>query len=147
MITKKATPADLLQIANLFDRYRVWYGKPSDLEGGLRFLSERMEKEESVLFFVEDEQGNALGFTQLYPIFSSTRMKRMWLLNDLFVLADARGKGISKLLIKAAQDHCRATGGCAVTLETQKTNDIGNNLYPATGFVLNREQNFYEWVV
>jgi len=147
MSISKASLIALPQVADLFNQYRIWYGKTSDLEGAKQFLQDRITTNESVIFLATNEDGKAVGFTQLYPIFSSTRMKRMWLLNDLFVHADARGKGFSKLLIKAAQDHCRKTGGCAVMLETQKSNDIGNNLYPATGFVLNTGQNFYEWEV
>ncbi len=147
MHIKKANLSNLSQIALLFNQYRVWYKKDADLEGATQFLKERITNNESVVFFAEDENGNALGFTQLYPVFSSTRMKRLWLLNDLFVHSEARGKGLSKLLIEAAKEHCRETGGCAVTLETQKTNDIGNNLYPATDFELNTENNFYEWSV
>jgi len=145
MHIKKATLTDLTKVAVLFDKYRVWYKRDTNLEGATQFLKERISNNESVIFLVEDADGNALGFTQLYPIFSSTRMKRVWLLNDLFVHADARGKGLSKLLIEAAKNHCRKKGGFGVTLETQKTNDIGNKLYPSVGFVLNTEQNFYEW--
>ncbi|MFK7808776.1 MAG: GNAT family N-acetyltransferase [Saprospiraceae bacterium] len=145
MLTKRATLVNLPDIAYLFDLYRVWYGQVSDLDGALSFLEERFIKKESVIFFVTDDNGKALGFTQLYPYFSSTRMKRLCLLNDLFVLEEARGKGISKLLINAAKKHCKETGACGVTLETQKSNAIGNKLYPATGFKLNTTQHFYEW--
>ena len=67
------------------------------------------------------------GFTQLYPLFSSTRMKRYWLLNDLFVNENHRGKGHSKALIESAKELCRETKACGILLETDKTNEIGNN--------------------
>jgi len=85
------------------------------------------------------------GFTQLYPLFSSTRMKRYWLLNDLFVNENHRGKGHSKALIEKAKELCIATNACGILLETDKTNEIGNQLYPNCGFEQYTHANFYEW--
>ncbi len=144
MIIRKATPEDLPRLAQLFDDFRMFYQKESDTQTALLFLTERMQRSESEIFVAENESG-LCGFTQLYPLFSSTRMKRLWLLNDLFVAPPYRGKGISKQLIDAAKNLCRQTNGCAVMLETAKSNSIGNKLYPQEGFELNTEFNFYEW--
>jgi len=144
MQIRKATTSDLDQLSNLFDQFRIFYQKPADKQAALAFLKERLENNESEIFVAQD--GNLLcGFTQLYPLFSSTRMKRLWLLNDLYVAPPYRGKGISKQLIEAAKNLCRQSNACAVMLETAKSNLIGNNLYPAMGFELNTEFNFYEW--
>jgi len=141
---KRATSADLNELVKMFDAYRVWYRKDSDIDRAHTFLSDRIENNESVIFIAVASE-RAIGFTQLYPIFSSTRMKRVWLLNDLFVSPKARGQGVSKTLLAAAQDHCRKTGACAVSLETEISNEIGNQLYPKMGFTLNESHNFYEW--
>jgi GNAT superfamily N-acetyltransferase len=136
---------DLDQLAELFDQYRAFYGKPSDIEAGKYFLKERLIHKESVIFVAEDQQNQLVGFTQLYPLFSSTRMKRLWLLNDLFVQEAHRGKGISKQLIERSKELCRQTQGCALSLETAKTNHIGNNLYQSSGFELDADNNYYSW--
>jgi len=68
----------------------------------------------------------------------------MWLLNDLYIHEEHRGRGHSKSLIDKAKDLCRKTGACGVLLETEKSNAIGNKLYPSTGFIL-EENNFYFW--
>lgn len=145
--TRQASISDLEGLAILFDQYRVFYKKSSDVAGAKKFLKERIEASESVLFVAFDDQKVITGFTQLYPLFSSTRMKRLWLLNDLFVVPTDRGKGISVALIERAKEHCRQTGGCGLILETAKTNEIGNKLYPRAGFVLDKEHNFYSWDV
>ena len=147
MITiKKAGLEDLKDAAILFDAYRVFYKKASDLAKGKAFLQERLERGESILYIACTAQGKAVGFTQLYPLFSSTRMQRLWLLNDLFVSPAFRGKGISKQLIEQAKDLCRETDACSLCLETGKDNNIGNQLYPRTGFELDEDHNYYEWV-
>jgi len=142
---EEATLNDLSELANLFDQYRVFYKKQSDKEGSTKFLKARMEARESVIYVAFDENKVMTGFTQLYPVFSSTRLKRLWLLNDLFVAPAYRGTGISVALIERAKDLVRETQGCALMLETAKTNDIGNQLYPKTGFALDKDHNYYTW--
>lgn len=143
---RKATRNDIEAVAELFDQYRVWYGKSSDLPAAKAFLAERLQQNESVML-VADDHGTLAGFAQLYPLFSSMRMQRQWLLNDLFVKEEYRGRGISKALLTQAKELCRQTGACGFTLETAKSNDIGNKLYPAVGMELNTEFNVYDWDV
>lgn len=107
-------------LAKIFDAYRVFYKKKSNEVAAMAFLRERIEQKESVLF-VAEMKDELVGFTQLYPLFSSTNMARMWLLNDLFVLPEKRESGIGKLLMHAAQDHCKRTHSLGISLETEKT--------------------------
>lgn len=145
MNVREAANKDLAQLCKLFDGYRVFYGKNSDLDGAHDFLSERLKDGDSEIYVCETKDNNLVGFVQLYPLFSSTRMKKMWLLNDLFVSSDFRGKGISIKLIARAKKLVIDSHACAMFLETEKSNLIGNNLYPKTGFKLNEVSNFYEW--
>lgn len=142
--TRKATVQDLPQLAELFDQYRVFYHKESDISAAEKFLKERIENKDSEIFVAESE-GKLVGFIQLYPLFSSTRMKRYWLLNDLYVNENYRGKGFSKELIEEAKQLAIFTDASGVLLETGKSNDIGNQLYPSCGFEIYDEVNFYEW--
>ncbi|HSZ71863.1 MAG TPA: GNAT family N-acetyltransferase [Cytophagaceae bacterium] len=142
---RKATIDDLQSLAILFDGYRAFYEMKSDLKAATTFLEQRIINKESEIFVAVKEDGTLTGFIQLYPLFSSTQMKRLWLLNDLFVDLAYRGQGISKLLLQQGQAFCEQTGGFALLLETAKTNVIGNQLYPAAGFVLDKEHNYYTW--
>jgi len=141
---RRAITNDLPQLSQLFDAYRIFYRKSPDIMSAANFLNERMKEKESVIF-VDDQNGTLTGFTQLYPQFSSTRMQRSWLLNDLYVQPSFRGRGISKKLIEAAKQLARETNAAGLLLETEKTNVTGNQLYPSTGFVLYNETNFYWW--
>lgn len=142
--TRKATIQDLPQLAELFDQYRVFYHKESDISAAENFLKQRIENKDSEIFVAESE-GKLTGFVQLYPLFSSTRMKRYWLLNDLYVNENYRGKGFSKKLIEEAKQLAKSTDASGILLETGKSNDIGNQLYPSCGFEIYDEVNFYEW--
>jgi GNAT superfamily N-acetyltransferase len=141
---RKTTIQDLCQLAELFDQYRIFYHKDSDISAAENFLKERIQKQDSEIFVTEND-GKLIGFVQLYPIFSSTRMKRYWLLNDLYVNENYRGKGFSKQLIEASKQLAKSTDASGILLETGKSNNIGNQLYPSCGFEIYDSVNFYEW--
>ena len=142
---RPASSKDLDSLSELFDAYRMFYHKSTDLEGAKTFLKKRISNKDSEIFVAETIENKLVGFVQLYPLFSSTRMKKFWLLNDLFVHPEFRGKGFSIELIQKAKTLVVETNACGMYLETDKTNLIGNNLYPKTGFKLNSTANFYEW--
>ena len=146
-MTKQATINNLGELAPLFDSYRQFYDKKSDVKAAEKFLEARIVNDESVIFLAYNAEEKAVGFVQLFPSFSSTRMKRFWILNDLFVSPEFRGQGFSRELIEEAKNLCRKTDACAMLLETSVTNDIGNSLYPSAGFQLRDDANFYEWEV
>lgn len=143
--TRKAIYDDLAQLSELFDQYRLFYHKDSDVPAAEQFLKERITNKDSEIFVAEYE-GRLTGFVQLYPLFSSTRMQRYWLLNDLYVNENYRGKGFSKELIEQAKEMAQSTDACGILLETGKSNDIGNKLYLSCGFEIYDEVNFYEWI-
>ncbi|MEN4762345.1 GNAT family N-acetyltransferase [Chryseobacterium sp. C39-AII1] len=143
-MTRKVEIKDIDQLAELFDQYRIFYHKDSDISAAKKFLTERIENKDSEIFVAESE-GELVGFVQLYPLFSSTRMKRYWLLNDLYVNGNHRGKGFSKKLIEDSKELAKFTDAAGILLETGKSNDIGNQLYPSCGFEIYDEVNFYEW--
>ena len=144
---RKATSKDVDSLSELFDAYREFYGKVTDLEGAKTFLKNRISNADSEIFVVENHAAKLVGFVQLYPLFSSTRLKKFWLLNDLFVHPEFRGKGISIGLIDKAKALVKTSNACGMYLETEKSNLIGNHLYPKTGFELNTDCNFYEWSI
>ena len=80
------------RVAPLFDAYRQFYGQAPDLGAAHQFLFERLQRGESVIFAVIEDE-DALGFTQLCPSFSSVSLKPIWILNDLFAVEKARRRG------------------------------------------------------
>ncbi|MEO6191163.1 MAG: GNAT family N-acetyltransferase [Saprospiraceae bacterium] len=145
MNIRRALLSDIEKLAVLFDQYRVFYDKSTNVKAAEHFLTERITKNESVVFIAENDRKELTGFVQLYPIFSSTRMKRLWLLNDLFVQDRFRSQNISIQLIDAAKKLAVETESAGLILETAKSNFIGNKLYPRTNFELDNEHNYYSW--
>lgn len=144
---RKASPADLTALTTLFDAYRVFYEKESDPDGARRFMAERLEKEDSVIFLAEDASGKALGFTQLYPLFSSVRMRSIWLLNDLYVARDARRMGVGHALMIRAQEYAAETGAAGLELATARDNEQAKSVYHDLGWELDTQFDHYSYTV
>jgi ribosomal protein S18 acetylase RimI-like enzyme len=136
----QATLKHIDAVAEVFDAYRQYYGQTSDIEGAKQFLAERIVNQESVIFLALDDN-QPMGFTQLYPMFSSVSMRRSWTLNDLFVKENIRSKGIGKALLTTAQNFIIQQGHKGLLLETTPDNTKAQSLYERLGWV--REQNYY----
>ena len=130
---RRATLADLPALAPLFDAYRRFYGQPGDVPRAEGFLRERLQHGDSVVLLAE-RAGAAAGFTQLYPMFSSVRTARLWILNDLFVAEHARRAGVARALLDAAAAFARGEGACGLMLETSRDNAPARALYRAAGW-------------
>ncbi|MCK8044282.1 GNAT family N-acetyltransferase [Shewanella sp. 1CM18E] len=141
----KATPADAALIAPLFDAYRVFYGQASNLQLAEEFIAERLTNNESVIFLALDNNGDALGFTQLYPGFSSVSAARIWVLNDLFVSDNARCQGVATLLMHAAKELGIKAGVKGLALETGVNNVNAQRLYESLGYV--KESGSYHYLL
>ncbi|MET0844921.1 MAG: GNAT family N-acetyltransferase [Pseudomonas sp.] len=131
------------KIANLFDAYRGFYGQPSNVQQSRDFIAERVARDESVIFFASDSTGDAVGFVQLYPTFSSIDAHRTWLLSDLFTAPKARGQGVGRLLMNAARDFALSTGAKGMVLETATDNFGAQRLYESLGYV--RDPGYYTY--
>jgi GNAT superfamily N-acetyltransferase len=126
-------PEHVDEVASMFDAYRCWYGKESDPDGARHFISQRLALNESEIFLAR--QGDMpVGFTQLYPMFSSVSMDHIWILNDLFVAESARRQGIGTILLETAAEFARALGAVRLQLETKPDNKAAQAAYEALGW-------------
>jgi GNAT superfamily N-acetyltransferase len=130
----RADPGDLNAVHNLFMGYLAFYQRSVDPDSARAFLHERIKNEQSVIF-VAWLDGQAIGFTQLYPVFASLSLKRSWILNDLFVAESARGHGVAMALMAAAKQLAIETGACEIFLQTARTNETAQALYEKLGYV------------
>jgi GNAT superfamily N-acetyltransferase len=143
MHVRQATLDDLDLLVPLFDGYRQFYEQPSDPALARAFLGERLALGDSRIFLAE-MNGEAVGFVQLFPIFSSTHCRRLWLLNDLFVAASARHLGVGLALMDAARAFAIETDACGLELATAHTNITAQRLYEGLGWRLDEVFRRYE---
>lgn len=133
-----AEEADL--VIGLFDQYRVFYKRESDLKLAEAFIKARLNSNESVIFVAMDN-AMPVGFTQLYPTYSSVRAVKNWILNDLFVAHSHRKLGIGNQLIQAAIGFGKENAAKYVQLETAVDNYTAQSLYESIGFIKQQPDN------
>ena len=139
----RAALKDLDDVVPLFDGYRQFYGRRSDLAAARKFLAERIERDESVIYLAYTGPREAAGFTQLYPSFSSVSLKPLWILNDLFVRSDVRRGGAGRALLERARQHAVDTGAKGLVLSTGVTNKAAQTLYESCGW--QRDDEFFQY--
>jgi len=137
-----AVMADLDEVSQLFNNYRLFYQQESDLERAREYLAERIGNQDSVIYIARSDGGEAVGFTQLYPTFSSQSMQNSWILNDLYVHEAYRRMGVAQALVKKAAAYSEETGAKGLMLCTQHTNAAAQKLYAKMGFT---ELSEFKW--
>jgi len=137
---RQATLSDLDALAPLFDSYRQFYGRDSDIAAAREFLLARFQQKDSIVLIADDGNRHH-GFSQLYPSFSSVSLARTFILNDLFVVEASRRKGVASKLMLTAVELARSLGAIRVSLSTARTNDIAQALYHSAGW--QRDEQFF----
>lgn len=130
-------------VANLFDQYRQFYEQEADFTGCRTYINQRMTNDESVIFIAQTDEGETIGFTQLYPSFCSVAMKKIIYLYDLFVVPSARRTGVGATLILVAKEYAQTYGADRLTLETGVDNSAAQALYESLGY--ERDSDFYTY--
>ncbi|TXE17413.1 GNAT family N-acetyltransferase [Psychroserpens burtonensis] len=132
---------DLDSLASLFDSYRVFYNQDSNIEVAKRFLKQRMIRDDSIIYIANDND-KAIGFAQLYPLFSSVSMQPMYLLNDLFVSSKHRSQGIGEALVNRAKHLCVSENNKGLAIQTA-FNNPAQHLYKRLGFIKDTNLQFF----
>ena len=131
---KQASIDDINIVAPLFNAYRIFYNQASDMAGATNFLYERIVKNQSTLF-IAFINGEAVGFTQLYPIFSSVSLRPALLLNDLYIAETARKMGIATALLNKAKEFGKQNNAGWLLLEAAFDNYNAQSLYEKNGWI------------
>jgi TetR/AcrR family transcriptional repressor of bet genes len=138
-----ASVDDLKPLTGLFDAYRQFYAQAADQKLAEKFIGENLRKQRSTIFLARDNDGEALGFTQLYPALCSVEAKPVIILYDLFVTPSARKMGIARALMDAAEKFARKSKACRIDLETAVDNLTAQSLYDNCGY--ERDNEFYKY--
>ncbi|MBO0355603.1 GNAT family N-acetyltransferase [Muricauda ruestringensis] len=145
MEIKRIKKSESHLVIGLFDKYRVFYKQEPDLALAKEFIQARLNNDESIIF-VAIKEGQPVGFTQLYPKYSSVRTTLNWILNDLYVETRYRKMGVGEKLISTAMDFAQKRGSKFVELSTAVDNIIAQGLYERIGFQKQTpETDFYTY--
>lgn len=137
---RQAVTSDLAALVTLFDAYRQFYAQDSEPAAVEAFLQARFAKGDSTLF-IAHAAGTPAGFAQLYPSFSSVRLARTFILNDIFVDPACRRRGVGAALIDAAVAYGKGQEAVRLTLSTAISNSAAQALYATKGW--QRDEQFF----
>lgn len=127
--------ADLSDLLPLMRGYCDFYeASPSDER--LQALSTALisdPKREGIQLLGRDEHGRAIGFATVFWTWSTTDAARLGVMNDLFVLEEARGGGLAQQLIEACREECARRGAFRLAWQTAPQNVRAQALYDRVG--------------
>lgn len=118
----QATKSHKDEVSKLFDLYRQYYGKCPDKFTAEKFISERLNKNDSIIFIALNEKDIIVGFAQVYFSFSSISAKSLLILNDLFVKEEFRNVGVGISLINSGVDYAKKINVSSISLSTKFDN-------------------------
>jgi ribosomal protein S18 acetylase RimI-like enzyme len=133
----RAIEADLDDLLPLIAGYRAFYGQANDPAAERAFARRHLEHGTSVVFLARID-GRAVGFVQLFATHNAVHLGPSFVLEDLFVLADARRYGVGSSLLERAVEHAREAGAVGMSLETAMENGPAQALYRRLGWTLER---------
>lgn len=104
-----------------------------DEERNRAFFRRFLDPSEDGLLLGARRDGNLVGYACLYWHFSSLEARESVLMNDLYVLEEARGGGVGRALIEATAAVARERGAALVEWATAPDNLTAQRLYDSTG--------------
>ncbi len=132
MTILQATIDHLNDLVPLFDGYRIFYRQKSNPKAAKDFLYKRLTKNDTIIYIAYIDK-KAIGFTHLFPSFSSVSMQPLYILNDLYVENEFRNQGIGAALLNKAKELCKEKNFKGLALQTAKSNPA-QYLYESMGW-------------
>nr|WP_263323282.1 GNAT family N-acetyltransferase [Neobacillus sp. Marseille-Q6967] len=142
LITRQATIQDLGRIIPIFDSYREYFGQPKNPEAVERFLFQKFERLESIIYIAEQDS-EVIGIAQLYPVFSSLTLERVWLLNDFFISEQYRNRAVGTMLFNKVKEFSSLTKAKGIELTVEHVNQKAWQFWERQGFKLDEEFRSY----
>jgi GNAT superfamily N-acetyltransferase len=126
--------AQLEQLLPLIAAYQRFYEvEDIDDERNRVFFARFLAPSDDGLLLGAWRAGELLGYACLYWHFTSLAPAETVLMNDLFVIAEARGEGVGRALIEASAAIARERGAHHLEWATAPDNETAQRLYDATG--------------
>ncbi|MCZ7572391.1 MAG: GNAT family N-acetyltransferase [Ardenticatenaceae bacterium] len=110
-----------------------------ELEGQIRRLIDRLlAGGESTFLVAEDADGRNVGHVWLGETTEAFSGERRGYIYDLYVVPEARRRGVARALMAAAEDLARRRGYREIGLTVATHNDAARHLYESLGYLPER---------
>jgi GNAT superfamily N-acetyltransferase len=130
----RPTAEQLASVAEVFDQYRRHYGQPVVAGQTLAWLSDHTSHRR-LSVFVAHARADLAGLATTVVVPASLRLGCSWQLRDLYVVPDARRRGVARALVGAVRQAATAAGAIRLSVQTEPSNIAALQLYRTSGFV------------
>jgi GNAT superfamily N-acetyltransferase len=97
-------------------------------------LVSELKKRQGVYIILAFVEGHPAGLVNCFEGFSTFACKPLLNIHDVIVIAEYRGRGISKKLLNKAEEIAIDLGCCKLTLEVLEGNTIAQMAYKSCGY-------------
>jgi ribosomal protein S18 acetylase RimI-like enzyme len=130
---RDAVAADAATLVSLVHRFEREEGKRAERLTVADVLAQGFGAEPRFRVLFAEDAGRVRGYALFYPSYDSEHAARGLYLQDLFVVPEARGRGIGQALMAAVARACQADGGCYLFWNAHERNDAARAFYRRIG--------------
>jgi GNAT superfamily N-acetyltransferase len=143
LIVRTAEPKDINQLTELMYQYIVdFYKRPKPPIEKVHNLIETLLEKKKGIQYIAEKEGEFLGFATLYFSFSTTKADEITIMNDLFVVENARGTGVAQQLFKSCEKFTKENGYALMSWITASDNKRAQRFYEKMGGSLGNWLNY-----
>lgn len=146
MDIRPATEADLPSLATVMDEENLHYegADAMSTDDVLPKLKRWFSGNSDTHLLVAVDGQRVLGFVTLVPLFPAGNLNVSLFIKDLYVAADARGRGIGAALMRRSAAEARRLGAARLELTVDDNNPRAKALYERLGAV-DTKKNYLRW--
>lgn len=127
------TRAEIDQLTEIFDQYRLHYGEAADASRSASWLKMNIGTGHLEAFVAEDERA-FVGFAITMSVPASLRLGHFWQIRDLFVLPSHRRLGVGRSLLRFIRAAAISSGALRLTVTTEADNAPALRLYADSSY-------------
>lgn len=133
-IIRSAEAKDRELLTELMYQYIVdFYERPKPPINKVHQLIDMLLEGKKGIQFVAEKEGTLLGFATLYFSFSTTKAEQITVMNDLFVIEEARGTGAAQQLFESCHTFTKENGFAHMSWVTAADNKRAQRFYQKMG--------------
>jgi L-amino acid N-acyltransferase YncA len=130
---REATAAHAEAIARLVRQFNLEQGNPPGRLAAAEIRDLAFGPKPRFQVLVADDRGEVIGYTLYFPSYSTEDAAKGFYVEDLYVVPEARGRGVGRALMAAVARACEADGGRCLYWNVRPDNHAGRAFYRAIG--------------
>ncbi|MCM3342488.1 GNAT family N-acetyltransferase [Paenibacillus sp. MER TA 81-3] len=134
VIVRPVEPSDKQEITSLMYEYIVdFYQRPKPAIEKVHSLIDTLLGKNRGIQFAAQKEGKLVGFATLYFTFSTIQADQITVMNDLYVIEEARGTGAAQELFEACATFSKDNGYAHMSWITAANNYRAQRFYDKMG--------------